>query len=206
MVDQAFISEHTTTERLADGGQVRLRPIVPDDKERLIAGLRRMSPHSRYLRFLADLNDLTDEQLRYLTEVDYDDHFAWVAEDPETGEGVGVARYVRLPDEPTEAEAAVAVIDDYQGRGIGRLLLRRLAETAREHGIDRFRGYISAENVKLLEALDRRDAELVDDGEVVRVEIPLEPADTLLRRLFSSVASGRLSFLYPFVRRLKPKE
>lgn len=206
MVDPTFIAANTSTERLPDGGLVRIRPVVPDDKDRIVAGLRSMSSQSRYLRFFADLTTLTDEQLEYLTEVDYDDHFAWVAEDADTGVGVGIARYVRLPDAPDEAEAAVAVVDDYQGRGIGRLLLQRLADTARAHGINRFRAYVSPENATLLEALARRDAKLVDEGDVIRVEVPLEPTDTLLHRLFSSVAQGRLSFLYPFVRRLTQKE
>jgi GNAT superfamily N-acetyltransferase len=200
-VDPDFITDNTSVVRLADGGEVLVRPIVPEDKEAILDGLRRMSPESRYLRFLADLTRLSEEQLRYLTEIDYHDHFAWVARDPTDGTGIGVARYVRILDEPDVAEAAVAVVDDYQGRGIGKLLLGKLTETARSNGIRRFRGYVSAENVKLLEALERRDAEMIPEGDIIRVEMPIDERAPLLHRLFAAVAQGHLSFLYPFVRK-----
>src|ERR1700723_1832427 len=95
---------------------------------------RRMSPDSRYRRFFSGITELSPVMLDYLTEVDGYDHFALVATvdslDLKAEEGVAAARFVRLPGEPEVAEAAVTVIDDFQGRGLGRLLLARLVDAA----------------------------------------------------------------------------
>lgn len=141
---------------LRDGTKVLLRPIEPEDRERLAEGLRRLSPRSRYLRFHTSVDELSDRQLRYLTDVDGRDHVAWVAIDEDHPEvpGIGVARYVRLPDEPTVAEAAVTVADEYQGRGAGTLLLGLLAGAARGSGIRVFRNYVLAENRAMLDIFE----------------------------------------------------
>src|SRR3954454_6094115 len=108
--------------RLEDGTPVELRQIRGDDKEQLRAGYERLSERSRLRRFLAPKPRLTESDLRYLTEVDGVNHYAVVAL---LGEDiVGVARWVRLVDDPQEAEAAVVVGDPLQGRGIGKLLAR----------------------------------------------------------------------------------
>src|SRR5947207_5929492 len=106
---------------LRDGSPVVVRPILPEDRDRLVEGFARLSDESRYRRFGTPVRRLTDEQLRYLTEIDYETHMAWIALDPATpGEpGLGVARYVRLPGEPEVAEAAVTVVDSHQGLGLG---------------------------------------------------------------------------------------
>ena len=80
--------------------------------------------------------ELSEAMVRYLTDVDHHDHEAVVALDAATDEGVGVARYVRDPERPTRAEAAVTVTDDWQGRGLGTLLLELLAVRAREEGVN----------------------------------------------------------------------
>lgn len=144
---------------LRDGTQVRVRPVEPDDKARLVAGMERLSPRSRYLRFHTGIERLSDAQLRYLTEVDFDHHVAWVAVD--LGErahpGIGVARYVRL-DDPSVAEAAVTVLDEYQGRGLGTMLLEMLAASATAGGVTTFRSYVLGENQAMLALFDRLGA------------------------------------------------
>ena len=87
---------------LNDGRQVAIRPIGPDDHERLRASHARLSPESRYRRFLATKPELTSADARYLVEIDGSDHFALVATLPgEPDEPiVAVARYIRLPDDP----------------------------------------------------------------------------------------------------------
>ena len=168
---------------LRDGTTAHLRPIRPDDADRLRAGLRLLSPRSRYQRFLAPVDHLTEGQVRYLTEVDHRDHVAWVALDADAPDlpGIGVARYVRLRDEPTVAEAAVTVIDDYQGRGLGTLLLAVLARTALDRGIATFRNYVLPGNAELLELAEQLGAEVTDTGDGVwLVDVPLpEDADEL---------------------------
>lgn len=190
--------QHEVT--LRDGTRAILRPIRPSDKERLRRGLALLSPRSRFLRFHTPVVELSDEQLRYLTEVDYHDHMAWVAIDPEHSEepGMGVARYIRLVDDPTVAEAAITVADAYQGRGLGRVLLRVLGESARASGIDTFRSYVLDENAPMLAIFRRLGAriEREEDG-VLRVDLDLPQDGTAdeapaTRAVLREAAQGRL--------------
>jgi GNAT superfamily N-acetyltransferase len=184
---------------LRDGTRILVRPIVPEDRERLREGFARLSARSRYRRFLTSLEHLSDQQVRDLTEIDYDDHMAWVAVDPSRPSlpGLGVARYVRLAEEPAVAEAAVTVLDEYQGRGIGTILLRMLAGSAREHGIRSFRGYVLAENAPMMDILHDLGVTAVQEGPLLRVDVPIpatadELPDTPTGKVFKSVAKGEL--------------
>lgn len=177
------MSEGPVHEVLRDGTRVLLRPIVPADRVRLEEGLRRLSDRSRRLRFHGAVRELTDAQLTYLTEVDQADHVAWVALDEDHPEkpGVGVARFVRVTDEPTVAEAAITVADEYQGRGAGTLLLGLLAGLAHRHGVRVFRNYVMAENDVMLDLFaelgGRREVEAPG---VYRVDLPLPGPDEAL--------------------------
>lgn len=147
---------------LADGTRVLFRPIQPADRELLQAGLRELSPESRYRRFFRHIDHFTEDQLRYLTEVDGHEHVAWIAVLPEpTGRirGVGVGRYIRIKDEPEVAEAAVTVIDAFHHRGIGTTLLWLLARSALANGIRAFRGWTLGENEPMLQLLKELGAE-----------------------------------------------
>jgi GNAT superfamily N-acetyltransferase len=196
-VDPDFLARHTTEVGLADGTRLRIRPIVPEDKPLLRDGLERLSPRSRFMRFLQPVDRLTEDQLAYLTELDYDDHFAWgaIALDEPGEPGVGVARYVRDPGDRTVAEAAVVVVDDYQGRGVGTVLLEVLAESALQHGIDRFRAYVATSNDTVVDALRMLGARIRgEDGDLV-ADLPLPlPAgttrDTALYGALRAVARG----------------
>jgi RimJ/RimL family protein N-acetyltransferase len=183
----------TVTTTLRDGTPVLIRPISPDDKELLQRGLRRLSESSRFRRFMRPVSELTDDQLTYFTEIDYRDHFAWIAVSPDQpDEGMGVARYVKLPDEPGVAEAAVTVLDEYQGRGLGTLLLSMLALAARSAGVERFRAYVLAENLPMREIAEEFGAEAhFDSPGLLRIEIPLEAEevpDSAARRVLRAVA------------------
>ena len=100
----------------------------------LLAGFERLGAESRYQRFLAPMAELSEDGITYLTDIDHHDHEALAAIDAETGDGVGVARFIRRADRPDTAEAAVTVIDEWQGRGVGTALLDLLAERARAEG------------------------------------------------------------------------
>ena len=124
------------------------RHIRPDDKGRLAEGLARLSPESRRRRFLMPKPRFSSSELRYLTEIDGFDHVAIVAvsaEDPDVF--YGVARFVRLREDPSTAEAAIVVGDALQGQGLGRELGRRLADEARERGVRRFTATLLSDNV-----------------------------------------------------------
>jgi GNAT superfamily N-acetyltransferase len=129
-----------------------VRPIRPEDKRAVQRAFERLSDESRYMRFMTAVEELTDAQLRYLTDVDHHDHEALIAFEPGGGDGVGVGRFVRV-DGGDGAEAAVTVIDDWQGKGLGTALCNLLAERAREEGIGRFTALILATNREMLDVL-----------------------------------------------------
>jgi RimJ/RimL family protein N-acetyltransferase len=183
-------------ERLRDGTPIVVRPIRPDDREELADGMRRLSPESRYRRFLAATRELSESQLRYLTEVDHHDHEALVALEPGSGHGIGVARFVRSPRDPELAEVAVAVADSWQGRGAGTVLLQRLTERARAEGIRRFSAEILAENRPMLDLIDDLGEVTVterDHGAVeVEVALPPEGIGAALRETLRAAARDLL--------------
>jgi GNAT superfamily N-acetyltransferase len=174
---------------------LEIRPISPTDKAALTLGFGRLSPESRYRRFLSPHDNLSLSELRYFTEVDHHDHEALVALDPETGEGVGVARYVRSPDDPSVAELAVAVIDDWQCRGVGTVLVTALAERAREEGISSFTGLVLADNQAMLNLLGELGEVEVSDPDAGAVQVKVELAEAglgRLRALLRAVARGEV--------------
>ena len=135
---------------LDHGLELLLRPLRADDKRRVALAFERLSPETRYRRFFAPLETLSERDLRYLTEVDHHDHEAIAAVNPENGMIVGVARYVRS-DDPTEAEVAAVVGDPWKGRGVATALLQRLVRRAREEGIDHFVALVMSDNTDALE-------------------------------------------------------
>jgi GNAT superfamily N-acetyltransferase len=139
--------------RLANGQQVWIRPIQPDDAFSLQDGLRHLSAETIHRRFLGAKTRFTTAELRYLTEIDGVDHIALVAVDVLRGRLVAVARCVRLPEDPAVAEWAIVVADPLQRLGLGTALVRALADEARRQGIHRFRGTVAGENRAVLRLL-----------------------------------------------------
>jgi GNAT superfamily N-acetyltransferase len=164
---------------LKDGSSVLVRPVTGADKPLFIAGFARLSEESRYRRFLAAKKSLSDDELAFFTELDHHGHEALGAVDPATGEGLGVARYIRDPARGEIAEAAVAVIDDWQARGLGRALLERLAIRAHDEGIRHFSASLLVENRAMLALFKRLGAVHVtgrDGGtEEIDVHLPISP-------------------------------
>jgi RimJ/RimL family protein N-acetyltransferase len=152
--------------RVDSGIEVVIRPIRPNDKPLLADGIARLSPRSARFRFLAPKNRLTSAELRYLTEIDFVDHYALVAvraNDP--GRAAAVGRWVRHADHSNVAELAIVVEDELQRQGLGTAMVFELAAAARARGIDRFTGIALTENV----AAQRLFARLAPEP-VVRVD------------------------------------
>lgn len=160
MIDPGF--EHKTYRFLLKSGKaVLVRRITPDDKKRIQDGFQLFSPRSRYMRFFSHIRKLTQSQLAYLTEIDYENHSAWGAMlEDDHDQGVGIARYVRLQDEQDYAEIAISVIDPYQQQGVGTILLAALFLSAHLRGISQFRSYLLKENSDLIESLRNLGGEL----------------------------------------------
>lgn len=162
--------------QLKDGTPVLLRPVLPEDRQRLQDELLLMSAESRYRRFLSRMSRLSEEQLRYFTEVDQETHVAWIALNPAAAglPGLGIARFIRKQEQPRVAEVALAVIDAFQGRGLGSALLATLYLMAQARGIDAFRAVLSVENETVGAWLRRLGAsgQLCSRG-VVELDLPV---------------------------------
>ncbi len=134
--------------RLDDGTELLIRRIRPDDKPLLAAALGRLSDESVRRRFLVARQRFTGAELRYLTEVDFTDHFAVVAVPRDRPDVIlGVGRWIRHRDDPLQAEAAIVVADHLHGQGLGRALGAVLADSARQRGVRRFTATMLADNV-----------------------------------------------------------
>jgi RimJ/RimL family protein N-acetyltransferase len=145
---------------LSDGRVVVIRPIRPDDVERLRAAHGRLSPLTRYRRFMTSKPYLSSADAVYLADIDGCDHYALVATfpEPESDEEapiIGVARFVRSPENPRVAEFAIVVGDEWQGEGIGRELMGRLVDAAVTHGVLRFEATMLADNVAIQRLAER---------------------------------------------------
>ncbi len=165
---------------LAGGERVGLRPIHRADRPALLQGFAGLSEESRYQRFLGPMNHLSARQAEYLTDVDQADHFAWVAgkrDDDGSEHGLGIARYVRVRNEPGAAEVAVVVADDFHGRGLGTLLVAALVPVAADHGVVRLVGYFFATNEAMLRVfLGLGAAVQPDSAGVLRADVPIQLA------------------------------
>jgi len=205
-----YDESYEETVHLTDGQRVHLRLMRPSDKEMLREGFERLSPDSRYARFMAPKSKLTERELRYLTEVDGVDHFAmgairrrFVSKD----EGVGSARFVRLSDRPDTAEPAVTVLDGFQGKGLGSIMLQRLIEAAWERDVRWFVTELLAQNTaskRMVEALSPEVAfRHSGDGALIATLPVPEPdrtptapgffAGTPVHKLLSYVARSKVS-------------
>jgi RimJ/RimL family protein N-acetyltransferase len=194
-----FIRRRTAEVTLRDGARVRVRPVVPEDKERLVEGLERLSPASRYRRFMTAVARIPARQLAYFTELDYVDHYAVGAQAlDEPGEpGIGVARYVRLTDQPEVAEVAVTIVDDYQKSGLGTLLLQVLMAVGLENGLREFQAEILGDNNGAIRLVRRFGARVVRSGNPCLLAIDLPSAmaaleGTELHALLQGIARGEV--------------
>jgi RimJ/RimL family protein N-acetyltransferase len=163
---------------LRDGRRVRVRPITPTDKARIAQAMQTMSPRTRYLRFHSLRSAFTEEELRHLTELDYEHHVAWgaIAEDERGRPGIGSARFIRDPEMLDAAEFSITVVDAWQGHGLGSLLLRTLLVSAAERNVRKLVGTVLAENVGALRLFRRFGGEWYRfDDESLIVEIPVTP-------------------------------
>jgi GNAT superfamily N-acetyltransferase len=147
--------------QLTDGTRVILRPVAGSDRDYFRMGFRSMSRESRYRRFFVPKPDLSEPELHYFTEVDQINHVAWVAiaTEPPRAMALGVARFVRMPEQPTFAAFSLAVIDAMQRKGLGRALLAMLHLLAAERGVRILKAICLLENQSVVGWLRRLGAE-----------------------------------------------
>lgn len=201
--DDPRIVACTTVVTVRDGTRIRIRPIVIADRAGLAHGFERLSAESRARRFVIPPSALSESMQRYFTEIDYTNHMAlgaFAIDDPGQP-GVAVARYVRLRDDPACAEVAITVLDDYQRRGIGTMLLEALGMIALRNGIAHFCGFVQWENSDALELARAWGAAMHPSGPgLARIDVPLTTApdqagETALRSALRALATRELAWL-----------
>ncbi len=177
----ADLRDYSVEEILRDGGSIHVRAIRPDDRQRLVDGFHRLSPRSAHFRFLGMKRELSENELDYLTRLDFVHHIALVATLREAGaeeQIIGVGRYVADDGKPA-AEVAFAVADEHQGRGIGTLLLEHLLRIARERGITEFRADVLGDNHQMLDVFRHAGLHVrrATDTGVIHLSFPTAETD-----------------------------
>ena len=176
--------------RLADGREVIVRPVLAKDAAAAQDFVRALSPASRLRRFHFGLRELPLSMLQAMTRVDHQRHVAVIAEALDEDDDdceppiVADARYVR-DDDGTTAEFAIAVADDWQGEGLGRMLMQRLARHAARHGITHLVGDVLPGNAAMFAITEQLGGARVNSPQgagVVRVRIAVGAGAPTVRR------------------------
>jgi acyl-CoA synthetase (NDP forming)/RimJ/RimL family protein N-acetyltransferase len=160
---------------LSDGATAHLRPIRPDDAERMVEFYGRVSDESKYFRFFVPYPTLSDRDVKIFTNVDHTDRVALIVLIGD--DMIAVGRYERIDSH--QAEVAFLVEDEHQGRGVGSVLLEHLAQAARERGIGRFVAEILPQNHKMITVFSEAGYTLTNrltDG-IVHVDFEIRPTD-----------------------------
>ncbi len=145
-------------------------------KEQIANGIANMSKTSIYQRFASRFNRLSESMLDHLTSMDGKDHIAWAAfvETCKGERGVGLARYIKMPEEKSMAEFAVTVIDEFQKQGIGYQLLSQLVDVARSNHVETLRGYILQDNKHMISLCKQFNANIrFDDPYYLKADIKI---------------------------------
>jgi GNAT superfamily N-acetyltransferase len=148
-------AEYSAMQALRDGRRVEIRALRPDDRDGLIAAVGRVSTQSLYRRFFGVKRSFTEKEIAFFTQVDFVTHVALVVVAEEEGRAaiVGGGRYIVVAS--GQAEVAFAVVDQYQGQGVGAALMRHLAAIAREAGLKEFTAEVLPENAPMLKVFEK---------------------------------------------------
>jgi RimJ/RimL family protein N-acetyltransferase len=176
---QASSVEPTDVLVLADGKRLALRPLGSEDRDGVAALFGRLSPESRYRRFLSPKHELTRRELAHLTDIDHIHHEAFAAIDQRDDSIVGVCRYVHIADRSGVADLAVEVVDELQNMGIGAALARRTVQRARENGFAFLTATTLWENRPARALLRRFEFRAhASDGNEIELELKLDARST----------------------------
>ena len=157
-------------QQLADGTDIVLRPIRPDDTDLLTTFMDSLSSEAKYFRFMHAMQHLSQEMLVRFTQIDYDLEMAVVAVEQDAGKVLGVARFLSNPDQ-VSCEFALVVSDARQNQGLGHRLMSKLIEVAYDKGISVIEGEVLANNHKMLGLMKSMEFSIANDPEDMNVKI-----------------------------------
>jgi RimJ/RimL family protein N-acetyltransferase len=150
------VREYEACEELKDHRSVCVRAIRPDDKT-TIQGVSLFSEASLYKRFHGSKSSFSDQELKFYTEIDYLHHVALLAILKENDQAIGGGRFIAYDEAlpSRSAELAFAVADDFQGLGLGTIVLKHLIHIGRETGIKLFEADVIAENTAMIRVFEK---------------------------------------------------
>lgn len=151
------------------------KTLEKEDREKFIEGFKRLSKETIYHRFFGFMKELSEKQIEDLLNVDKKDHVAWSAFDivDEDTVGVGVGRFKRSAENPREAELGLTVLDEYQGKGVGSVLLAIMYYLGGLLDIDIFTGIILFDNTKLIQRFRELGAEFTRESNEFEMRLPV---------------------------------
>jgi RimJ/RimL family protein N-acetyltransferase len=169
-------AKYSAQEYMHNGQRVEIRALQPDDQAALVAAVGRASSDSLYRRFFGPKRAFTEREIAYFVNVDFVNHVALVAVVEEDGKPaiIAGARYVIV--QPGQAEVAFAVVDQYQGQGLGTLLMRHLVALARAAGIRQLIAEVLPDNVSMLKVFERSGLRISTRREPQVVHVTLDLA------------------------------
>ncbi|HUC64332.1 MAG TPA: GNAT family N-acetyltransferase [Stellaceae bacterium] len=148
-------ASYSAVELLRHGRRVEIRALTPDDRADFLAAVDRSSPRSLYRRFFSVRQEFAEQEVDFFVNVDFVNHAALVAVMEEAGRPVivGAGRYIVVG--PGRAEVAFAVVDAYQGQGVGAALMRHLAVVAQNAGLKELVADVLPDNLPMLKVFEK---------------------------------------------------
>lgn len=149
------LANYSEREVLRHGRQVEIRALRPEDRDDLVAAVRRIGTDSLYRRFFAVKREFSEKETSFFVNVDFVNHVALIAVVEEEGKPViaGGCRYIVV--EPEQAEMAFAVVDQFHGLGIGTKLMRHLVGIARRAGLRELIADVLPDNRQMLKVFQQ---------------------------------------------------
>ncbi len=171
------MGQHTRLFKLkgSDGTLFQFKPVEPPDKEQILKGFEKLSEKTVYTRFFSFLKELSEKQLNELTHADQKKNVVWGCFIESGGKrtGIGIGRYCICQEKKNRAEMAITVIDQYQGKGVGTILLAILYYMAACAGLKYLTGYILVENWRFAVRFLKLGATIKRSGSEYEIKLPV---------------------------------
>jgi GNAT superfamily N-acetyltransferase len=198
MLDLKLFAGNSFFYPIRDNTYLCFKVLEPSDREKIVDGFKKLSRKSVYHRFFGFMKELAGQQLEDLLNTDKKDHVAWTAFDIVDDEaiGIGIGRFKRSESNPKEAELALTVIDEYQDKGVGTVLLAVMYYLGIKLDITTFTGVILADNSKLIRRFKDLGAEMIRSGSEYEMRLPVfKKLEDIPKTKYSRVLLPVLQFL-----------